>query len=80
MSSNEEVAVAIEAAKTTGLLICATMTFDTASRSTMGVTPAAFAEFAQGLGANFIGANRGIGPAHVTAMVATLNKYTAPGI
>ncbi len=65
MSSNEEVAAAIEAAKPTNLPICATMTFDTASRSMMGVTPADFAEFAKGLGANFIGANCGIGPAEL---------------
>ena len=65
MSSNEEVAAAIEAAKTTGLPICATMTFDTASRSMMGVMPAEFAEFARGLGANFVGANCGIGPAEL---------------
>jgi methionine synthase I (cobalamin-dependent) len=65
MSSNEEVAAAIEAAKATGLPICATMTFDTASRSMMGVMPAEFAEFAGGLGANFVGANCGIGPAEL---------------
>ena len=65
MSSKEEVAAAIEAAKATGLPICATMTFDTASRSMMGVMPADFAEFARGLGANFIGANCGIGPAEL---------------
>jgi len=65
MSSNEEIAVAIEAAKATGLPICATMTFDTASRSMMGVMPAEFAEFVRGLGANFIGANCGIGPAEL---------------
>ena len=46
MSSNEEVAAAIEAAKPTGLPICATMTFDTASRSMMGVMSADFADFA----------------------------------
>jgi 5-methyltetrahydrofolate--homocysteine methyltransferase len=50
MSSNEEVAAAIEAAKATGLPICATMTFDTGSRSMMGVMPADFAEFVRGLG------------------------------
>ena len=65
MSSTEEVASAIEAAKATGLPICATMTFDTASRSMMGVMPADFAEFARGLGADFIGANCGIGPAEL---------------
>ena len=65
MSSNEEVAAAIEAAKATGLPICATMTFDTGSRSMMGVVPADFAEFVRGLGANFVGANCGIGPAEL---------------
>ena len=65
MSSKEEVAAAIEAAKTTGLPICSTMTFDTASRSMMGVMPADFAEFVRGLGANFVGANCGIGPAEL---------------
>ena len=48
------VAPAIEAAKATGLTICATMTFDTASHSIMGVMPADFAKFTSGLGANFI--------------------------
>ena len=65
MSSNEEVAAAIEAAKTTGLAICSTMTFDTASRSMMGVTPADFASFAAARGADFIGANCGVGPAEL---------------
>lgn len=65
MSSNEEAAVAIEAAKTTGLPVCATMTFDTASRSMMGVMPADFAKFASISGADFIGANCGIGPAEL---------------
>ena len=65
MSSNEEVAAAIEGAKATGLPICATMTFDTASRSMMGIVPAEFAEFARDLGANFVGANCGIGPAEL---------------
>ena len=39
MSSNDEVAAVIESAKTTGLPICATVTFDTASRSIMGLCP-----------------------------------------
>ena len=65
MSSNEEVAAAIEAAKTTGLPICSTMSFDTASRSMMGVTPNDFACFAASRGADFIGANCGIGPAEL---------------
>ncbi len=77
MSSNEEVAAAIEAAKATGLPICATMTFDTASRSMMGVLPAEFAEFARGLGADFVGANCGIGPAELLHSVRSI--LTASG-
>ena len=70
MSSNEEVAAAIEAAKPTDLPICATMTFDTASRSMMGVMPADFADFATASGASFIGANCGIGPAELLHSVS----------
>ena len=46
MSSKEEVAAAIEAAKTNGLPICSNMTFDIASRSIMGVNTVDFASFA----------------------------------
>ena len=70
MSSNEEVAAAIEAARPTGLPICATMTFDTACRPMMGVMPANFADVATASGANFIGANCGIGPAELLHSVA----------
>ena len=72
MSSNEEVAAAIEAAKATGLPICCTMTFDTASRSMMGVTPASFASFAAAKGADLIGANCGIGPAELLHSVRAI--------
>ena len=48
MSSNDHVAAAIKVAKTIGLPIFTTMTFDRASRSMMGVMPADFAEFAAG--------------------------------
>ena len=65
MSSSEEVAAAIEAAKTIGLPICSTMTFDSASRSMMGVTPADFASYAASRGADFVGANCGIRPAEL---------------
>ncbi len=77
MSSIEETAAAIQAAKTTGLPICATMTFDTASRSMMGVMPADFAKFASVSGASFIGANCGIGPAELLHSVCGI--LTASG-
>ena len=65
MSSLEEVAAAAEAARTTGLPVCATLTFDTARRSMMGVTPADYARFAAEIGLDMAGANCGVGPAEL---------------
>ena len=65
MSSTEEIASALEAAKTTGLPVAATMTFDTAARSMMGVLPQDFAVFGAANKADFLGANCGIGPAEL---------------
>ena len=69
MSSVEEVEAAIEAAKETGLPICATMSFDTAGRSMMGVQPADFAQLAQAHALTGFGANCGIGPAELLEAV-----------
>ena len=65
MSSLEEVAAAAEAARTTGLPVCATLTFDTAKRSMMGITPADFARFAITIGLDMAGSNCGVGPAEL---------------
>ena len=65
MSSLEEVEAAVKGARRTNLPVAATMTFDTAGRTMMGVTPAAYAEFATSLGLNAFGANCGIGPAEL---------------
>ncbi|MGA0336243.1 MAG: betaine--homocysteine S-methyltransferase [Luminiphilus sp.] len=65
MSSLEEVAAATEAGRATGLPVCATLTFDTARRSMMGVTPADFAQFAMEIGLDMAGANCGVGPAEL---------------
>jgi 5-methyltetrahydrofolate--homocysteine methyltransferase len=65
MSSLEEVAAAAEAARTTGLPVCATLTFDTARRSMMGVTPADYAKFAAEIGLDMAGSNCGVGPAEL---------------
>ncbi len=65
MSSLEEVAAATEAARATGLPVCATLTFDTARRSMMGVTPADYAHFAEEIGLDMAGANCGVGPAEL---------------
>ena len=50
MSSLEEVEAAVKGARRTNLPVAATMTFDTAGRTMMGITPAAFTEFATSLG------------------------------
>ena len=65
MSSLEEVAAAAEAGRATGLPVCATLTFDTARRSMMGVAPADFAQFALEIGLDMAGANCGVGPAEL---------------
>jgi len=65
MSAKEEVAAAAEAAKTTGLPVAATLTFDTARRSMMGVTPTEYAAFALEIGLDLMGSNCGIGPAEL---------------
>ena len=55
MSSTEEVAAATEAAKRTGLPVCATLSFDTARCSMMGVTPGDFAQFAVDIELDMLG-------------------------
>lgn len=65
MSSLEEVEAAILAAKSTGLPVLATMTFDTAGRTMMGITPADFVAHTAALHVEGVGANCGIGPAEL---------------
>ena len=65
MSSAEEMEAAAKAAQTTGLPVFATMTFDTAGRTMMGILPSAYAEQASALSLDAFGANCGIGPAEL---------------
>lgn len=65
MSSPEEVEAAVRAAQTTSLPVFATMTFDTAGRTMMGILPAAYADQAHDLSLDAFGANCGIGPAEL---------------
>lgn len=78
MSALEEVEAATAAAKTTGLPVMATMTFDTAGRSMMGVPPADYAQFAVEHGLHGYGANCGIGPAELMEAVLGIKKNNAP--
>ena len=77
MSSLEEVAAAAEAARAAGLPICATLTFDTARRSMMGVTPADYGQFATKIGLDMAGANCGVGPAE---LIDSIQGLIAAGI
>jgi 5-methyltetrahydrofolate--homocysteine methyltransferase len=65
ISSLEEVDAAMNAAKAVGLPFAATMTFDTAGKSMMGVEPKDYARHAHEGGATAVGANCGVGPAEL---------------
>ena len=65
ISSLEEVDAAISAAKATGLPIIATMTFDTAGKSMMGISPSGYASHMSKNGVYAFGANCGLGPAEM---------------
>lgn len=74
LSSTEELGAAVEAARTTGLPIVSTMSFDTHGKTMMGLPPSALADWwaASGAEPSAIGANCGIGPADVVAAVDDL--------
>ena len=76
MSSLEEVKAAIDAAAATGLPVAACMTFDTAAKTMMGVSPAEFAIQLAGFGAGFVGANCGIGLAELLHSVREMLPAT----
>jgi len=65
MSSLEEIDAAMEAARSTGLPVAATMTFDTAGKSMMGVEPKTYARHVHAAGAVALGANCGVGPSEL---------------
>ena len=78
MSSLDEVEMAVRAAQKTGLPIIATMTFDTAGRSMMGVKPSDYADFARNNKLDGFGANCGVGPAELLDSVRQFRHDTAP--
>jgi 5-methyltetrahydrofolate--homocysteine methyltransferase len=76
MSSEEELRAAVEGARTAGLPIVTTMSFDTNGRTMMGITPRAFATLATTLPERpaAIGANCGVG---ASELIATILGITA---
>ena len=77
MSSIEEVTAAVKGAQTTNLPVYATMTFDTAGRTMMGLMPGDFAKQAQELGLQGFGANCGIGPSELLDSVFGMTENKA---
>ena len=77
ISAFDEVFVAIDAAKSTGLPVAATMTFDTAGKSMMGVSPADFARELEARGVVALGANCGVGPAELIDSVLAMSPSLA---
>ncbi|MCE2516505.1 MAG: betaine--homocysteine S-methyltransferase [Alphaproteobacteria bacterium] len=76
ISAFEEVDAAYEAAASTGLPVAATMTFDTAGKSMMGVDPAAYAGHVGGKGAVALGANCGVGPSELMHSMMAMRGQT----
>ncbi len=73
MSDIGETGAAIEAALTTGLPVIATMSFDTAGHTMMGVSPADAAVQLAGLGVAAVGANCGMGPDEMTPILEQMH-------
>lgn len=81
MSAAEEMRAAARGAATAGLPFIATMTFDTAGRTMMGLAPARFVELCHGLEPRpaAFGANCGAGPAELLDSLLGMAAATAPG-
>ncbi len=81
MMDIKEMKAAIIAAKSLGLPVCATMTFDQTMRTVLGTPPEAFAVMAASLGADCIGANCSLGIEGIyKALVAMRTVVSTPFI
>ncbi|MFQ5774901.1 MAG: betaine--homocysteine S-methyltransferase, partial [Kiloniellaceae bacterium] len=81
ISSVEELTAAVTGARSTGLPVVCTLSFDTNGRTMMGVTPAQVAGLARELNPRPVayGGNCGIGPAELLAALLGLREAAAPG-
>jgi 5-methyltetrahydrofolate--homocysteine methyltransferase len=73
MSSVEETEAAVAGARSTGLPVVATLSFDTNGRTMMGVTPSQLAGLHHRLGLAACGSNCGTGPAELVACMVNLS-------
>ena len=69
ISAPDELEAAAEAARSFDLPVCATMSFDSAGRTMMGLTPRAFASLAADFNLDGLGANCGVGAADLMSSV-----------
>ena len=69
ISAPDELEAAAEAARTFDVPVCATMSFDSAGRTMMGLTPRAFASLATDFNLDGFGANCGVGAADLMSSV-----------
>ena len=78
--SFEEMTAAITGARATGLPVVCTMSFDTAGRTMMGITPAQFVEAAHASNPRpfAFGGNCGIGPSELLAVLTNLREAADP--
>jgi 5-methyltetrahydrofolate--homocysteine methyltransferase len=74
-----EAVAAVEGARTAGLPVMATMTFDTNGRTMMGVLPSRALAELRTAGAFAVGANCGVGPAETLQAIEEMHE-AAPGV
>ncbi|TAN63339.1 5-methyltetrahydrofolate--homocysteine methyltransferase [bacterium] len=77
MMDIKEVKAAVIAAKSTGLPVAVTMTFDETMRTVLGTPPESFAIIAASLGADLIGANCSLGVEGIFKAITAMSKVTS---
>lgn len=77
MSSIEETEAAVAGARTTGLPVVATLSFDTNGRTMMGITPSELAGLHSKLDLAACGSNCGTGPSELVACMVNLATASA---
>src|SRR5450631_808097 len=78
MSSVEETEAAIAGARTSGLPVVATLSFDTNGRTMMGITPADLAGLHRKHRLAACGSNCGVGPSELVACIVNLATASEP--
>jgi methionine synthase I (cobalamin-dependent) len=80
MSALEEVQAAVEGARSAGLPVAVTMSFDTNFHTMMGVKPAKALATLAGWGVSVVGANCGNGPAEIERVMTEMSQARPEGV